>query len=55
MKIGGKKVVIIDDHKLFSEGLSSILSNLGLRIMCIFNDGKDGYTISAKYKSRYSF
>ena len=41
MKIEGKKVVIIDDHKLFSEGLASILSNLGLRVMCIFHDGKE--------------
>ena len=41
MKIEGKKVVIIDDHKLFSEGLASILSNLGLRVICVFNDGKE--------------
>jgi DNA-binding NarL/FixJ family response regulator len=41
MKIEGTKVVIIDDHTLFSKGLASILSNLGLRVMCIFNDGKE--------------
>jgi len=41
MKIEGKKIVIIDDHKLFTEGLSSILSNIGLRVMCTFDDGKE--------------
>jgi len=41
MKIEGKKVVIIDDHKLFTKGLASVLSDIGLRVMCIFNDGKE--------------
>jgi DNA-binding NarL/FixJ family response regulator len=41
MKFEGKKIVIIDDHKLFTEGLASILSDIGLRVMCVFDDGKE--------------
>ena len=38
--ITGKRVVIIDDHKLFTNGLSSILENLGLKVMSTFENGK---------------
>ena len=38
--IKGKKVVIIDDHKLFTNGLSSILGSIGLRVMSTFESGK---------------
>ena len=38
--IAGKKVIIIDDHKLFTNGLSSILESIGLRVMSTFDNGK---------------
>jgi len=38
--IAEKKVVIIDDHKLFTNGLSSILESIGLRVMSTFQNGK---------------
>ena len=40
-KIAEKKVVIIDDHKLFTDGLSSILESIGLRVMSTFQNGKE--------------
>jgi len=39
-KIAGKKVIIIDDHKLFTNGLSSILESINLRVMSTFENGK---------------
>ena len=36
-----KKVIIIDDHKLFTNGLSSILESIGLRVMSTFKNGKE--------------
>ena len=36
-----KKVIIIDDHKLFTNGLSSILDSIGLRVMSTFESGKN--------------
>ena len=36
-----KKVIIIDDHKLFTDGLSSILESIGLRVMSTFQNGKE--------------
>ena len=38
--IAEKKVIIIDDHKLFTNGLSSILESIGLRVMSTFQNGK---------------
>ena len=38
--IAEKKVIIIDDHKLFTNGLSSILESIGLRVMSTFDNGK---------------
>ena len=40
-KIAEKKVIIIDDHKLFTNGLSSILESIGLRVMSTFQNGKE--------------
>ena len=40
-KIAEKKVIIIDDHKLFTSGLSSILESIGLRVMSTFENGKE--------------
>jgi len=40
-KITEKKVIIIDDHKLFTSGLSSILESIGLRVMSTFENGKN--------------
>ena len=40
-KIAEKKVIIIDDHKLFSKGLSTILESIGLRVMSTFKNGKE--------------
>ena len=37
----GLRTVIIDDHKLFANGLSSILESLGLRIIATFENGRD--------------
>ena len=42
-KIAGKKVIIIDDHKLFTNGLSSILESIGLRVMSTFQNGKEAF------------
>ena len=39
-KIANNKVIIIDDHKLFTNGLSSILESIGLRVMSTFQNGK---------------
>ena len=39
--IAEKKVIIIDDHKLFTDGLSSILESIGLRVMSTFQNGKE--------------
>ena len=38
--IAETKVIIIDDHKLFTNGLSSILESIGLRVMSTFDNGK---------------
>lgn len=38
-----KKVIIIDDHKLFTNGLSSILESIGLRVMSTFQNGKEAF------------
>ena len=38
--ITGKKIIIIDDHKLFTNGLSSILESIGMRVMSTFENGK---------------
>ena len=38
--IAKKKVIIIDDHKLFTNGLSSILESIGMRVMSTFENGK---------------
>jgi len=38
--IAEKKVIIIDDHKLFTNGLSTILESIGLRVMSTFENGK---------------
>ena len=39
--IAEKKVIIIDDHKLFTNGLTSILESIGLRVMSTFESGKN--------------
>ena len=39
--IAEKKVIIIDDHKLFTDGLSSILESIGLRVISTFQNGKE--------------
>ena len=39
--LSGKKVIIIDDHKLFTSGLLTILESIGLRVMSTFSNGKD--------------
>ena len=38
--IAEKRVIIIDDHKLFTNGLSSILESIGLRVMSTFDSAK---------------
>tara|TARA_B100000768_G_scaffold167690_1_gene171980 strand:+ start:127 stop:777 length:651 start_codon:yes stop_codon:yes gene_type:complete len=38
--IDGKKVIIIDDHKLFTNGLSSILESIGLKVVSTFESAK---------------
>ena len=42
-KIAEKKVIIIDDHELFTDGLSSILESIGLRVMATFQNGKEAF------------
>ena len=36
-----KKVIIIDDHKLFTNGFSSILESIDLRVMSTFENGRE--------------
>ena len=37
----GLRTIIIDDHKLFTNGLSSMLESIGLRVIATFENGKD--------------
>jgi len=39
--IDEKSVIIVDDHKLFTSGLSTILKSINLRVLGIFENGKD--------------
>ena len=39
--IGGKRAIVIDDHKLFTSGLCTILEGIGLRIVSTFENGRD--------------
>lgn len=39
--ITGKQAIIIDDHKLFTNGLSSILKSMQLEVKMTFENGKD--------------
>ena len=39
--IEGRKAIVIDDHKLFTTGLCTILEGIGLRVMSTFEDGKE--------------
>jgi len=39
--IEGKKAIVIDDHKLFTTGLCTILEGIGLRVMSTFENGKE--------------
>ncbi len=40
-EILGLRTIVIDDHKLFANGLSSILESIGLKIVATFENGKD--------------
>ena len=37
----GRKTIVIDDHKLFTTGLRTILESIGLRVMSTFENGKE--------------
>jgi len=37
----GLRTVIIEDHKLFANGLSSVLEGIGLRVIATFENGRD--------------
>jgi len=37
----GLRTIIIDDHKLFTNGLSAILESIGLRVIATFENGRD--------------
>ena len=39
--IDEKSVIIVDDHKLFTNGLSTILKSIDLRVLATFENGKD--------------
>ena len=39
--IAEKKVIIIDDHKLFTNGFTSILESIDLRVMSTFENGRE--------------
>ena len=41
--IAKTKVIIIDDHKLFTNGLSAILESIGLRVMSTFGNSKKAF------------
>ncbi len=39
--IKNKRAIIIDDHKLFTSGLSGILDEIGLKVIATFNNAKN--------------
>ena len=39
--LSGLRTIIVDDHKLFTSGLSSILESIGLRVISTFENGRD--------------
>jgi DNA-binding NarL/FixJ family response regulator len=39
-----KRAIIIDDHKLFTSGLCSILESINLKVMATFENGRDALT-----------
>jgi len=49
-KLLGLRTIIIDDHQLFTSGLSSILESIGLRIVSTFENGKDAMTYIRKHE-----
>jgi len=40
-RIEGKTAIVIDDHKLFTNGLATVLESIGLRVMSTFENGRD--------------
>ncbi len=54
-ELKGKSVVIIDDHKLFSSGLCSILEDIGLKVLTTFENGRDALPYIKSYKIDFIF
>ena len=42
--INGKSAIIIDDHLLFTNGLTGILEDIGLKVHSTFSNAKDAIT-----------
>ena len=42
--IKNKRAIIIDDHKLFTSGLSGILDEIGLKVIATFSNAKNAIT-----------
>lgn len=42
--INGKSTIIVDDHLLFTNGLSGILEDIGLKVHSTFSNAKDAIT-----------
>ena len=46
----GLRTIIIDDHKLFANGLSTILESIGLKIIATFANGRDAMNYIRNHK-----
>ena len=42
--IVGKSTIIVDDHLLFTNGLTGILEDIGLKVNSTFSNAKDAIT-----------
>jgi DNA-binding NarL/FixJ family response regulator len=42
--INGKSTIIVDDHLLFTNGLTGILEDIGLKVHSTFSNAKDAIT-----------
>ena len=42
--INGKSTIIVDDHLLFTNGLTGILEDIGLKVHATFSNAKDAIT-----------
>jgi len=48
------KLMLVDDHALFIEGLSYLLKTYGFEVACVANSGKDALEQAAVHQCRGS-